>query len=959
MNHYIISALLFCFVTTLTAQEPHFLIHDIGDENSGIGINEMLQDHRAMIWFATDQGLARYDGIDWHQVQLSSDERSVKVTSLFEDKDGVIWIGTDIGQIFYLDKARRVHFFSIEEGHPAKAITSILQDDQGFLWFATYGEGVYVYTGRRLFNLSVDDGLSGNDIYSMTITRSGEVWVGTDDGISVCTFKNERKDIRHYGLKEGLPDQIITSLKSDKEGNVWIGTFENGVVVYDVKTHSIRRPFDNIIQDEITAIEFFDDTELWIGTRKNGCWRYHPESAMLRAVVELNKMHSGEITDLLSDVEGNIWVTMSNGMLLSAFRPFESLTTDIGEVQTLFCDHLDRLWIGSKNGLYRIKENSTANSSTIRVAPEYNFNITDIIEDRFHNLWIGTIDQGLYLFSPDGKLKRIISKQLGGSTIMSMAVSQKKIWVATLEGVVFYPTDKNLFLDNVSQFQLVDGAWQSNLHFVFQVFVDSKDRSWFATDGNGIYSIDGETVTQHTGDGKLLIRSVYSICEDHNGHLWFNTPDNGLIEYDGRNYNPLGLAEGLGNMSVASIAQVGTGDILIAHHRGIDVMEPDRRHFMYYTDEAGVKEIDPGFNSVATTSEGHAYLSGQNRIIKYYASKNKLSIHPRTQLTRISVFEQSIDPYVVTKFPYHDNYITFEYAGLWYTSPQSVNYQYKLEGYDRQWKESKDHVASYSSLPPGKYTFYVKASENRFFLDEPLTSYSFEIAKPFWFQYWFVVSIVVAGGLLFWWIIKSRERRSSRDAVMRKEMIESQLQALKAQINPHFLFNSFNTLITIIDENADNPEVAIEYVEKLSDFFRSILQYREQETISLEEEWELVQNFGYLLQKRYGTNLRLHMGKPPKDAYILPLTLQMLVENAVKHNIISEQRPLDVYIHTEDDCVVVSNNLQPKSKTEPSTQFGLQSIIRRYNLLTEQKVTIDQDNNTFKVCIPIIKRNHE
>src|SRR5687767_8150021 len=134
MNPYFITALLFCFVTALRAQEPHFLIHDIGDENSGIGINEMLQDHQAMIWFATDQGLARYDGIDWHPVHLSSEELPLKVTSLYEDKDGVIWVGTDIGQIFYLDKARRVHFFNIEEGHPAKPITSILQDDQGYLW---------------------------------------------------------------------------------------------------------------------------------------------------------------------------------------------------------------------------------------------------------------------------------------------------------------------------------------------------------------------------------------------------------------------------------------------------------------------------------------------------------------------------------------------------------------------------------------------------------------------------------------------------------------------------------------------------------------------------------------------------------------------------------------------------------------------------------------------------------
>jgi LytS/YehU family sensor histidine kinase len=216
------------------------------------------------------------------------------------------------------------------------------------------------------------------------------------------------------------------------------------------------------------------------------------------------------------------------------------------------------------------------------------------------------------------------------------------------------------------------------------------------------------------------------------------------------------------------------------------------------------------------------------------------------------------------------------------------------------------------------------------------------------------------GGMVFgiYWLVTSREKRSERQALIKKEMIESQLSALKAQINPHFLFNSFNTLITIIDENALKPEVAIEYVEKLSDFYRSILQYREQDFISLAEEWEQVQNFMYLLEKRFGQHLRLHMDAPPGDAYILPLTLQMLVENAVKHNVISDKHPLDVYITVDaDDYVSVTNNLQPKSSIEPSTQFGLQSILRQYQMVSDRKVMIEKDGHVFRVRIPIIKKS--
>ncbi len=957
MIRYLFLALIPFLTLSLRAQESFFFQHEIGDPNSGMSINTMLQDHQCMIYVGTDQGLVRFDGINSYPVPIDSAHRQHEVTSLFEDRQHRIWIGTSTGEIFFLDRSRKVQRFDVEEGHPAKSITAILEDKIGQVWFATYGEGVYVYTGKRVFNYGLEDGLSGNDIYAMTYTLSGEIWLGTDDGINICTFENEKKQIRKLGLSDGLPDQIITALESDENGNIWIGTFEYGVVYYQAALQKIIKPFSSVGMDEITAFEIFDGTELWIGTRKNGAWRYNPQSGFVRKVLSLLALRQGEISDILTDVEGNIWVALQEGFLLSAFRPFESVNTSIGDLQTLFADHRDDIWIGTKKGLYKLQEESITTSSTIRKAGRYDWNITDIAEDHFHNLWIGTLDKGLFIYNPmteeiyyPGNKIPIVA-----NSIMSIASSKNKIWIATLEGVVSFSQEKNILKDKDLDFQLISDPWQSSLHFVYQVFVDSKDKVWFATNGNGVYCITEDSVRQYTGADSTVLETVYSICEDHQGHMWFNTSDRGLVEFDGYNFKPLGFNEGLGNMSIASMATVGTGDILLAHQRGLDLMEPERRHFMYYSDEIGVNYIDSSLNSITTDSRGHVYVSGQNKIIKYYASQYELSIHPRTQLTSVSVYEQPIDYTTVNYFAHNKNYITFDYVGLWYTSPRSVKYLYRLEGYDLQWKESKDNVASYSSLPPGTYTFSVKASENKTFLDEPIDSYTFTIAKPFWLENWFITAIIVLAAGLFYWIVKSRERRSERQANIKKEMIESQLATLKAQINPHFLFNSFNTLITIIDENTKKPEVAIEYVEKLSDFFRSILQYRQQDTISMEEEWELVQNFGYLLEKRYGSNLKLHMSAPPKDAYILPLTLQMLVENAVKHNIIADHKPLDVYITSNEDYIIVENNLQPKPKPEVSTQFGLQSIIKRYQLMSDKKVVVEKGQDTFKVFIPIIK----
>src|SRR5688572_10930280 len=455
MNRALIMVLFFCPLL-IRAQEPLFIQHEIGDVNLGIPINRMLQDHQAMIWLGTNNGLARYDGNVWYPIVLDSLSPLAQVTSLMEDDNGKIWVGTSFGRIYFLDLARKVHAFDIEEGHPVKPITSIVQDRHGQIWFATYGEGVYVYTGSRLYNFGMDDGLAANDIYAMTATPNGEIWLGTDDGINICSFRKDQKTTRSLGLKEGLPDQIITSLESDKYGNVWIGSFENGVAYFDAGLNKIIQPFESRHMDEITSFDIFDGKELWIGTRKSGVWRYNADSKFLRKLVNLEASNSGEISDIMSDVEGNVWVSMEEGILLSAFRPFESLVTNVGEIQTLFCDHLDQLWIGSRNGLFRIEENTEAPSFATRVAPEYNFNITDIYEDRFRNLWIATLDKGLFIYNPaDGKVKSIRTKELPANTIMSIAGTTKDIWIATLQGVVSYDASKNIFTEKVATFDLV------------------------------------------------------------------------------------------------------------------------------------------------------------------------------------------------------------------------------------------------------------------------------------------------------------------------------------------------------------------------------------------------------------------------------------------------------------------------------------------------------------------------
>ena len=320
------------------------------------------------------------------------------------------------------------------------------------------------------------------------------------------------------------------------------------------------------------------------------------------------------------------------------------------------------------------------------------------------------------------------------------------------------------------------------------------------------------------------------------------------------------------------------------------------------------------------------------------------------------VQQQFLVPFPQDIFPHDQNYFIFNFTGLWYTDPESVRYRYRLDGFDPDWKVSKDHIASYPNLLPGNYVFRVQTSEHGNFVNVPEASWAFAIRQPFWTQWWFIVLSLVAIGALIYAFIRMREGRLQRVAQLKREKLESQFAALKSQINPHFLFNSFNTLITIIEEN---PGVAVEYVEHLSDFYRSIIAYREHDFISLQEEMTLVHNFDFLLKKRYENGFVLVDRLNGQTGLIMPLTLQLLVENAVKHNVISASRPLTIEIFSDNDgYIVVRNNIQPKIKPEPSTHFGLQSLIYRYRLLGDRPVLVEDNVAFFTVKVPIRPAHH-
>lgn len=187
---------------------------------------------------------------------------------------------------------------------------------------------------------------------------------------------------------------------------------------------------------------------------------------------------------------------------------------------------------------------------------------------------------------------------------------------------------------------------------------------------------------------------------------------------------------------------------------------------------------------------------------------------------------------------------------------------------------------------------------------------------------------------------------------LKRENLQAQYNALKNQINPHFLFNSFNVLTDLVYMDQD---LAAKFIQRLSVVFRYVLDSSKKEFVSLKSELDFLDSYIFLLKIRFGENLLIERPEyEDKGENIIPLCLQMLIENAVKHNVVSEEEQLKIVVKIEDDQVCVSNNIQLRNVTEGSTKLGLANIKARYALLNGKSVKVEQTKENFTVYVPLI-----
>jgi sensor histidine kinase YesM len=245
------------------------------------------------------------------------------------------------------------------------------------------------------------------------------------------------------------------------------------------------------------------------------------------------------------------------------------------------------------------------------------------------------------------------------------------------------------------------------------------------------------------------------------------------------------------------------------------------------------------------------------------------------------------------------------------------------------------------------FFFLIKGQNTREFFSNTLKGFKYASAI-------IIAGIVIENSIYFF---RSWRQSAINEEILKREKLAIEYEALKNQVNPHFLFNSLSSLTTLVYKD---QEKAATFIREFAGVYRYVLECRDKEIVDLATERKLLESMAYLYEIRHENSLQIKIDLPAsEDKYVIPMALQMLLENAIKHNTLSPDSPLLIEIWADEEYVTVKNNMKPKIMTSGSSKIGLKNIQLRYNYLSDKKVVIDKTDKHFIIKIPLLTKENE
>ena len=953
MTKRLFSGIFFHFLMqNAWAKQPFTSDLWLNDVNASVKVNDLLQDGKGYQWLATEEGLYRYNGRTLLRI-ADSLQRPVTAVALV---NGTVYAGYADGSIGYVHNSEIIKL-TLKNEKPLSRINAIYSGGGPVYWVCTEEEGIFAIINNTGVAIGREEGLPDNFVYNVCLLPGYRLLAGTDRGISELSFGNNKILARQYSTAQGLPDNIVKILAHiPRSALYWCGTQQGGLALFSAADRSIiPLQADSAWSfGQVNDILPLTDTRAWVATEDGYLLEVTRQGAN-RILIKPLHFEGKRLNKLLRGRSGIIWAATQHGLtsMTAEYMQYVRLQPPyrLADVSALACDRNNVLWIAMGKNLFHIplngNEQRLGHSATLP-AP-----VTSLYADKENRLWIGTLGKGMWCKTGAGQPVNISDiPPLANESILDITGTSDRLWVAGLNGVeeIFYPGQYTQKMDLVKQHNKHSGIGSD---YVYQLYADRKGRIWMATDGAGVTMHNaGGYKHWDTADG-LKSRVVYSVTEDAGSGIWAATLSDGIFMYDDNKWRSM-QEMGVQDKNISTIDANATGQVVVVNTKGIDVWYPASGLFRNYPRK--IFDIDSTSTVLklsARDTDGNVYIPFEDGLIIFRNIYGSYDIRPSVNISAVSVFLNDVT-LGKTEFSPAENHISFRFESVNFANPDKLHYRYKLDGYNERWIVTSDESVTFPQLPDGRYTFRVQASLNNVFHRAGEATYSFTIAKPVWKRGWFITLMVLALSVIVYTYVRLREKNLRKVSLLQRERMMFEYEHLKSQVNPHFLFNSLNTLSVLIDED---KETAMKYTSQLSDLYRNVLSHRHRDLISLAEEWEILENYLYIQTSRFGNALQLEKHVPDEvmeARRIVPLALQILVENAIKHNVASLSRPLKITITATSETLTIRNNFQPKLSKEKGEGLGLINIRNRYALLTKKQMSYGVENGQYIVTLPLL-----